>query len=66
MEEGQNSPLQHRLQVDEHVPAADKVDVGEGRVGEHVVPGEHANVADRLADAVAAVHLDEEAPQAFR
>ena len=58
--------LQRRLQVDEHVAATDEVDLGEGWVGQHVVPGEHAHVADRLADAVAAVHLGEETPQALR
>ncbi len=55
--------LQHRLEVDQHVAAADQVDARERRVGEHVVAREHAHVADRLADPVAAVDLDEEAPQ---
>ncbi len=66
VEERQDLLLQRRLQVDEQVAAADQVDLGEGRIGQHVVPGEHAHVADRLADAVAAVHLREEAPQALR
>ena len=57
--------LQHRLQVDQEVAATDQVDAREGRVGQYVVPREDAGVTDRLLDAVAAVDLDEEPPQAF-
>ncbi len=49
--------------VDHHVPAADQIHARERRIGQHVVPGEDADVADRLADPIAAVGFHEEASQ---
>ncbi len=66
VEEGQYPLLQPRLEVDEHVAAADQVHAAERRVPGHVMSCEDAGVADRLDHPVAAVHLGEEPLQALR
>ena len=55
--------LEGGVHVDQHVAAADQVEAAERRVGGQVVPGEDAQLADRLADLVVAVRADEEPPQ---
>ena len=51
--------LQHGLEIDEHVAAADHVEARKRRVDEHVVFGEDAQVADRLRYPILAVQLVE-------
>src|SRR2546426_6155705 len=58
--------LQQRIHVDEHIAAADQVDLGERGVFGHVVPGKHAHVADTLVDLVVPIHLYKEASQPLR
>ena len=65
MQDRDQALLQRRLQIDEQVAATDQVHARERRIGQHVVPGEHAQVADGLGDAVVSVHLDEEAAQSL-
>src|SRR5688572_1859902 len=60
VQEGQDSSLQLRVEVDEDVATADEVEFGERRIPREIVPHEHAKVADLLADAVAAFRLLEE------
>ena len=60
MVEREDALLCGQVQVDEQVPAADQVELGEGGVAGDVVPREDAEVADRLGDLVLAVHLVEE------
>ena len=66
VEHRQQLLLQHRVHVDEDVAAEDQIQARERRVPGQVLSGKHAHVADRLADAVAAVGADEERAQAFR
>ena len=47
--------LQHRPQINHHVAATDEIQLGERWITHQVVPDEHAEVAHRLVDAVAAV-----------
>ena len=63
MEHRQEPFLQHRRHVDQHVPAGDEVDARERRVDGDVLPGEHAQVAHRLLDPVAALLAHEEPAQ---
>ena len=56
-------PLQHGLEVDEQVAAADQVHARKRRVRGDVVFGEHAEIPNALGDAVLPVHLVEEAQQ---
>jgi hypothetical protein len=66
VKEPEHSLLQSRVEIDEHVPAADEVLATERWVLGQVVPGEDAHVADGLVHLIAAVHLGEEPLQAFR
>ena len=52
--------LQLAVHVDEHVATADHVEPREWRIARQIVPGEDAEVAERLRDAIAAVGLGEE------
>ena len=66
MESGNQPILQFRLQVDHQVAATDQVQLGEGRILDDVLDGEHHHLADFLLDPVAGIFLDEEATQPFR
>ena len=55
MEDRDDLLLQHRPQVDEHIPATDKVQLGERRVFGQVMPGEHKHITDGLVNLVAAI-----------
>ena len=66
MKERQELLLQLRGQVDEQVPAAQDVELGEGRVHDDVLRGKDHHLPDGLADPVAALVLDEEPAQALR
>ena len=65
--EGKDSPalLEELAEVNEDVSADDEVELGEGGVAGEVLSGEDAEVADGLADAVAAVTAVEEASEAL-
>ncbi len=65
VEDGKDLLLKGRLEVDQQIAAADQVETREGRVGDHVLPGEHHHVAQRLDHAVAAALFHEEAAQPF-
>ena len=58
--------LQLRGQVDEQVPAAQDVELGEGRIHDEVLRGKDHHLPDGLADLVAALYLDEKPAQALR
>ena len=52
MENGEQAPLQYRLEVNHHVAAANQVQLAKRRVGEHVVGREDNHAPDALGDAV--------------
>ena len=60
MQHRDDPPLQIDIEVDEHVAAADQIELGEGRVPREVVLDEDAEVANALADAVPAFDPIEE------
>ena len=60
---GQHAPLQRLAEVDEDVPAAQQVELGEWRVARDIVPDEDAQLAHGRADAPAALGSREEALQ---
>ena len=58
-----NDPLLQRLiEVDEDVATAHQIQLRERRIAGEVVLHEHAQIPDRLVDAIATVGLDEVAP----
>jgi len=65
MKNGQNSLLQHRPHVDQHVAATDQIQPRERRILAQVVPGKHAAIADGFVDLVVGSHFGEEAPRRF-
>ena len=65
MEDGEQPALQHRLEVDHDVAAANEVELAERRVGKHVVRREHDHAADLFGDVVLVVALDEEPREAL-
>ena len=66
MEERQEFRLQLRRQVDEQVPAAHQVELGEGRIHDEILPREDDHLPDGPGDLVAAIQLDEEPVQPLR
>lgn len=50
-------------EIDQHVAATDQVQVREGRVHGHVLPGEEAHVANPFIHLVGTVHLRKKPPQ---
>ena len=65
MEDGKQAFLQHGLEVDEHVTAADESQLAEWRVGKHVVRGKYDHFSDIFANLVLVVALDEEPGEAL-
>ena len=65
MEDGKQAFLQHGLEVDEHVTAADESQLAEWRVGKHVVRGKDDHFSDIFANLVLVVALDEEPGEAL-
>ena len=63
MEALEQALLRGGLEVDEHVAAADQVEVGERGIGEQVVGGEGDRVAQRSLDLEAVAGGPEEAVQ---
>jgi hypothetical protein len=57
MKEREHLALQNWLQVDQDVPAADKVHLGERWIADQVVLREDAHIADTFADPVAALYF---------
>src|SRR5687768_1181091 len=66
MEDGQDAPLQDRVKINQHIPAADNVQARERRIHGDVLAGEGTHIADALGDLVMAIDLDEKAPEALR
>ena len=66
VKERQQFFLQLRGQVDQQVPAAQDVELGEGRIHDEVLRGKDHHLPDGLADLVAALYLDEKPAQPFR
>src|SRR6185312_11213926 len=65
MEGRQDPPLQERVEVDEDVSTAHQIQLRERCVAGEVVLHEHAEISNRLVDAVATVALDEIAAAAL-
>lgn len=63
MKERDQPLLQQRVHVDQHVAAHHQVQPRERRILGEVLPREHAQIANHLADAVVAVALREETAQ---
>lgn len=59
MENGEHGLLQHRLEIDEHIAAADEIELSEGGIGKHVVRRKDDHLADLFGDVVLVVFLDE-------
>ena len=52
VENGEQIALQHGLEIDQHIPAADQVQLAEGRILEHVVLGKDDHLPDVVVDHV--------------
>lgn len=52
MEDCKKPPLENRLEINHHVPAAYEIQLPEGRIRQHVVGRENDHAADVLADMV--------------
>jgi hypothetical protein len=63
VEDGHDALLQDRLEVDEHVAAADEIEPRERGIAGEVLPREDAAIADRFVDLPELARLGEEAPQ---
>ena len=61
----QHLHLQAGLQIDQQVAATDQLHARERRVNQEILPREDDHLPQGLADAVAAVLLDEEPAQSF-
>ena len=66
VQDRQHPLLERVVHVDQDVSATDEVETRERRIARQVVPRKHAQIADALADLVAAVDAHEEAAQSFR
>ena len=64
MERSQDALLQRGCEIDQHVAAADDVEVGKRRIGGHVLPREDAGVTERPVDPVDVILALEKASQA--
>jgi hypothetical protein len=65
MEDRHQPALERLIEIDEHVPAHDEIELRERRIAGDVLAREDAHVAHRLMDAMGAVGLREEAAQAL-
>src|SRR5580698_6019303 len=61
-----DSLLQYWLDIDEQIAAGDDIHLRKRRIVSQVLPGKDAHITHRLVDAVALVHLDEEACHPLR
>src|ERR1700683_76395 len=66
MEGRNNSPLQHRSQIDQQIAAAHQVQVREWRILHQVLLGEDAHIPDRLVDLKSSIQPYEESLQSLR
>ncbi len=66
MEQGNHPGLGLGQQIDQQIPAGNEVEAREGRVGEHILYGEHHRGAQVGVDAVAMLFSQKEARQARR
>ena len=66
MEYVHRAALQHRLEIDQHVTAADQVEPRKGSVAHHVLPRENANIAQEARDVIGCVRGGEVAAQQLR
>ena len=66
MEVGNNAVLRFCFEIDQQVAATEQIELGERRVLDDVLHGEHHRVADVFLHLVAGVVLGKEAAQAFR
>ena len=66
MEQRQQLLLQLGTEVDQQIATGENVQLGEWRVHDHVLRGEHHHLADFLADPVTIAVFDEKPLQALR
>ena len=59
MKERQNLSLCGRLKVNQHIPAANQVELGEGRILDDIVRREDHQLSDFRADLIAVALLEE-------
>ena len=55
MENGQQPPLQFRVEIDQQVPADHEIELREGRILDDVMRGKDERLADLFADVIAVV-----------
>src|SRR5215470_5463430 len=65
VKEAHDRSLHGRSEVDEHVPAKDEIEFGEGGILGDILTREYARIADGADDLVAAIGAQEEALQAL-
>src|SRR5271155_3695575 len=66
MQNGHDLALQFRFQVDQHVPAGDKVHLREGRSLSQIVFGKDTKSTHARTYTISCIHLGEEPSQALR
>ena len=66
MEQRQECPLGHGIQIDQEIAARQKVELREGGIGQEVVHGKHDQIPNLLLHAIAVLFLGKEPPQAVR
>ena len=59
MEQAENPLLHIGIEVDQHVAATDQVELRERRIADHILFGEHHQIAHLLADAIGVLPMDE-------
>src|SRR5699024_4679748 len=57
MEDGEQRSLEHRLEIDHHIPAAYEIQLAERRIREHIVGSENNHPPDFLGDHILVVFL---------
>src|SRR5579863_128415 len=63
MKRRQYLALQYRSKIDQHVAAADKVQLGKRGIGRQIVPGKNAHLTDALGDLVTVLRPGEKPRQ---
>ena len=66
MKDGEDGLLQHGLEIDQHVAAADQIKLSEWGIGKHVVRRKDDHLSDLFGDVILLVFLREVLGKLFR